>query len=366
MLNGKQNLIKLFEPYVSELEIKAATSTLNSKFWASGSGVNQVKNFEKSFTKYVGSRDCIAVNSGSAALHLSLSLFNIKNKEVLVPSLTFVSTVHSIIENGGKPIFIDIDPQTLCISCDEIRKKISKKTGAIITVHFGGIPSNINELHNIAKQYRIPIIEDAAHACGASYENAKIGSHSAAVCFSFHPVKNLAMLTGGAICINGPNYKQKRKILNAERWCGIENRKGYEYDIKRIGWNYYMNEVSAAIGLVQLKQLKKLNNIRKKIAKRYFKELNLEHKMPYSNNCSYHLYWIRVKNRSKFMKKMKSLGIETGIHYNPVHLMTFYYQKGIKLPITEKVGNEIVSVPIHPNLRKEDVDTVISSINRII
>jgi len=194
----------------------------------------------------------------------------------------------------------------------------------------------------------------------------KIGSHSATVCFSFHPVKNLAMPTGGAICLNGPNHSKKKKLLNAQRWCGIEDRKGHYYDVKRIGWNYYMNEISAAIGLEQLKHLDKLNNIRKKISKQYFKRLNLENKMPFSDQCSYHLYWIRVKNRTKFMNDMMSLGIETGIHYNPVHKMTFYKKFKAKLPLTEKIGKQIVSIPLHPNLTEEEVDFVISSINKII
>lgn len=358
-------MIRLFEPYVSKSEIAAAVCTLKSKFWASGSGINKVKQFETNFSRFLGSKACVAVNSGSAALHLALTLFDLKNQEVLVPSLTFVSTVHSIINNEAKPIFVDIDSSKLCISIDDIKKKITKKTRAIIPVHFGGMPCDLKNLREISYEFKIPIIEDAAHACGASFKHKKIGSHSEIVCFSFHPVKNLAMPNGGAICLNKKKSSNVKK-LKAGRWCGIEERIGYSYDVKRIGWNYYMNELSAAIGLVQLKKLNKLNNIRKRIAKRYSTEINLDKKMPFSNNCSYHLYWIRVKNRSKFMKKMKSLGIETGIHYNPIHLMTFYYQKGIKLPITEKVGNEIVSVPIHPNLRKEDVDTVISSINRII
>jgi perosamine synthetase len=358
-------MIKLFDPSISDDEINATTSILKSKFWASGSGINNVQNFEKSFGKYVGSKETIAVNSGSAALHLGLSLFNLKNKEVFVPSLTFVSTVHAILQNGGIPIFIDIDPITLSMNIDEIKKRISKKTGAIIAVHFGGMPINLKKLKKISLEYKIPIIEDAAHACGSKYDNKKIGSHSDLICFSFHPVKNLAMPSGGAICIN-KNSSKFKKILNSKRWCGITNRKNYYYDVDKMGWNYYMNEISASIGLVQLKKLDKLNKIRLKIAKQYFKELNVEFKMPFSKNCSYHLYWIRVKKRKEFINKMKLKGIETGIHYNPVHLMTFYKKYGRRLPITEKISKEIVSIPIHPNLTQNDVDRVVASINTII
>ena len=358
-------MIKLFDPSISDDEINATTSVLKSKFWASGSGINNVQNFEKSFGKYVGAKETVAVNSGSAALHLGLSLFNLKNKEVLVPSLTFVSTVHAILQNGGIPVFIDIDPITLSMNIDEIKKKISKKTEAIIAVHFGGMPINLKKLKKISLEYKIPIIEDAAHACGSKYDNKKIGSHSDLICFSFHPVKNLAMPSGGAICIN-KNSSKFKKILNSKRWCGITNRKNYYYDVDKMGWNYYMNEISASIGLVQLKKLDKLNKIRLKIAKQYFKELNVEFKMPFSKNCSYHLYWIRVKKRKEFINKMKLKGIETGIHYNPVHLMTFYKKYGRRLPITEKISKEIVSIPIHPNLTQNDVDRVVTSINNII
>jgi len=355
-------MIKLFEPHVTDKEIKAVVSTIKSKFWASGSGVNQVFEFEKQFKKYTNSKCCIAVNSGTAALHLSLSLFNIEKKEVLVPSLTFVSTVASIIQNGGKPVFVDIEPKTMCMDFQDVEKKISKNTAAIIPVHFAGYSCNMNKLKKIANRLNINIIEDAAHAAGTRYKNKIIGNSSDAVCFSFHPVKNLSMPTGGVICLNGKNIGKSEKLLKSLRWCGIENRRGTSYDIKRLGWNFYMNEISAAIGLVQLKKLNLLNKKRKKIAKRYHSELNVEHKMPYSNDCSYHYYWICIKERSKFMKKMKKLGIETGIHYKPVHQMTYFKTK-MRLPITEKTGKEIISIPTHPNLTEKNVDKIIASIN---
>ena len=358
----KRCLIKLFDPYISKTEVDVAANVIKSKFWASGSGINHVKKFEDAFCKYTQSKQCVSVSNGTAALHLALSLFDIKNKDVLVPSLTFVSSVSSIVHNGGTPVFVDIDSKTACVDLDDIKKKISQKTGAIVLVDFAGIPSNMKEIKKIAKEYDIPIIEDAAHSAGAIYDGKKIGSHADAVCFSFHPVKNLAMPTGGAICLNGKNTAQSKKILHSLRWCGIENRKGFDYDVGRLGWNYYMNEISAAIGLVQLKKLDKANKIRKNIAKRYFTELKIKNKMPYSNDYSYHFYWIRVKNRIKFMKKMSEKGIETGIHYNPVHLMT-YYRNNTKLPITEMISKEIVSIPTHPNLNEREIDHIIKSIN---
>jgi perosamine synthetase len=355
-------MIKLFDPHITAKEIESVTSIIKSKFWASGSGINNVQKFEQQFLKYTNSKSCVAVNNGTSALFLALSLFNINKKEVLVPSLTFVSTVSSIIQNGGKPVFVDVDPTTLCIDPNDIQKKISKNTAAIIPVHFAGFPANLLKIKKIIKNSNIKIIEDAAHAAGTSYNDKMIGGFSDAVCFSFHPVKNLAMPTGGAICLNKKNYKKHENLLKSLRWCGIENRKGTSYDVKQLGWNFYMNEISASIGLIQLKKLNQLNKKRKSIAKRYSSELNVVSKMPYSKNCSYHYYWICVKNRSKFMEKMKKLGIETGIHYKPVHKMTYFKSK-IVLPVTDKIEKSIVSIPTHPNLTNKHVDKIINSIN---
>ena len=354
--------IRLFEPSIGKDEENAIKCVLKSKLWASGAGTGKVLEFEKKFKKYINSKNCIAVNSGTAALNLALTICDIKNKEVILPSLTFVATANAIIMNGGKPIFVDIDPYTLNIDPEKIENHISKKTKAILPVHFGGLSCDLDKIHSLSKKYNLKIIEDAAHAAGAYYKNKKIGSHSNAICFSFHPIKNLAMPTGGLISINDKNHKKIRDILSAKRWCGITNRKGTNYDVKQIGNNYYMNEFSAAIGLVQLKKLDKLNSIRKKIVKRYYQEIKLDTKMQYSKNCSYHLYWILVKNRNEFRKKLSRYKIETGTHYKPVHTFSLYKSK-VKLKITESVGKCIVTIPCHPNLKENDVNKIIKSIN---
>ncbi len=355
--------IKLFDPIIDESEEKSIIKVLRSKHWASGSGSGNVEKFENQFNNYIGSKDSVAVNSGTSALNLALSLVDIKNKEVIVPSLTFVSTIHAIKLNGGKPIFVDVDEKDLCIDTDKIIKKITPKTKVILPVHFGGMPCNLNKIKKICKEYDLIQIEDAAHATGSTYENKKIGTHGTAVCFSFHPVKNLAMPTGGLISLNTKSSKKFKKILNSKRWCGILNRHDSLYDVKEMGWNYYMNEFSATIGITQLKKLDKLNKKRKKIAKLFSKEINLKEKMLFNENCSYHLYWIQVKNRNQFMKRMALAGIETGIHYKPVHTLSMYKNNN-HLPITEKAGEEIVSIPIHPNLSDNEVFKIINLVNK--
>jgi len=354
--------IKLFDPAIDEREIKKAVKTLMSGFWASGSGGGQVQEFEKNFKKFINSKSCVSVNSGTAALHLAAALCDIKGKEVILPSLSFVSTAHAIMYNGGIPVFVDVNPHTLCIDPEEIKKKISKKTRCIIPVHFGGMPADIKKIQKLSNS-NIMIIEDAAHACGSEFNGKKIGSHGDFVCFSFHPVKNLAMPTGGLISINNHNYKKITEDLKSKRWCGISNRKYTDYDVDKIGWNFYMNELSAAIGLVQLQKIKKMNNKRKSIAKIYDKELNVSKKIPFTSTCVYHLYWICVRDRNFFRKKLLEKGIETGTHYKPIHQMSLY-KKSVKLPLTEKIAKEIVTIPIHPNLTGSQIDYIVKTVNR--
>ena len=354
--------IKLFDPAIDEREIKKAVKTLMSGFWASGAGGGQVQEFEKNFKKFINSKSCVSVNSGTAALHLAAALCDIRGKEVILPSLSFVSTAHAIMYNGGIPVFVDVNPHTLCIDPEEIKKKISKKTRCIIPVHFGGMPADIKKIQKLSNS-NIMIIEDAAHACGSEFNGKKIGSHGDFVCFSFHPVKNLAMPTGGLISINSHNYKKITEDLKSKRWCGISNRKYADYDVDKIGWNFYMNELSAAIGLVQLQKIKKMNNKRKSIAKIYDKELNASKKIPFTSTCAYHLYWICVRDRKIFRKKLLEKGIETGTHYKPIHQMSLY-KKSVKLPLTEKIAKEIVTIPIHPNLTESQIDYIVKTANR--
>jgi dTDP-4-amino-4,6-dideoxygalactose transaminase len=360
-----KKMIKLFAPKFNNKEIIAATNALKSSRWASGDGKGTVLEFEEKFLDYIQAKECVAVDNGTAALHLALNLLDIKEKEVLVPSLTFVTTAHSVLYNGGIPVFVDVDPQTLCMDSKDMKKKITKKTKAVVPMHYGGFPCEMNEIEDISKENSLHIVEDAAHACGSKYQGKKIGAKNELVCFSFHPVKNLAMPKGGAITINSKNSAAMKNRLNSLRWCGIDKRKGAFYDVTSLGFNYYMAEISAAIGIEQLKKLDKSNKARLKIAKRYYSELDTLQKMPMNEDCSYHLYWIRVKNRKEFMRNMYEKGIEVGAHYNPVHLMSYYDHK-INLPVTEQVAKEVVTLPMHPNLTENDIDVIIKAANSFI
>lgn len=294
---------------------------------------------------------------------MALSEVNVPGKEVILPSLTFVSTAHAVLYNNGRIKFADIDPTTLCLDVDSAKKLITKHTKVLLPVHFGGMPADLKSLKELALEANSILIDDAAHAAGATSQGKKIGSIGSMSCFSFHPVKNLAMPTGGLIAINQKNFMDIRKRLLSRRWCGITDRQEVNYNVKELGWNFYMNEFSAAVGLAQLSRLDQLNKKRLQVAKRFNKELNVERKMPLSTECVYHFYWILVKNRKQFRKKMSKMGIETGTHYKPVHKMTMY-KTNAKLPTTEEIGQQIVTLPTHPNLTEENLTTIIGAVNK--
>jgi len=294
----------------------------------------------------------VAVSSGTAALHLALAALGVtRGKEVILPALSFVSTANAVLYMGARPIFADVNPETLCLDQAKVDEAITGRTACIIPVHFGGMPC-------ILKEKEIPIIEDAAHACGSYTGASRIGGkHGSAVCFSFNPIKNLAMPTGGAICINKERYG---KSLRSMRWCGITGREGPYYDVEHLGWNCYMNEISAAIGIEQLKRLDQMNQRRYEIAEVYHANLEF-HSMPLVKGCSYHLYWIRVKHRDQFIQRMNDADIEVGVHYRPIDQLSLYEKA--TLPATDRIAPELVSLPMHTGLTPHDLERIIKVAN---
>ena len=290
---------------------------LESNEWYSGTS-KTVERFERKLRDYLNCKHVVAVNSGTAALHLALSLF--KPQVMTTTAHSFVSTAQAIVMNGHTIKFKDQGPYN-------------------VPVHFGGMPSDISEA----------IVEDCAHAMGSKLKGDNIK------CFSFHAQKNLAMPNGGAIALYDDEHLEE---LKAKRWCGI--RQGETRDVVSEGYNYVMNNVSAVCGIEQLRTLDENNDRRRAIAKRYYEELDFV-RMPYDKDCSYHLYWIRVKNRDEFRAKMLENGIETGFHYPSIDRFSAFDDEF--LPRTHILSELIVTLPIHPNLKSEDLDRVIKSAN---
>ncbi|MBL7018891.1 MAG: DegT/DnrJ/EryC1/StrS family aminotransferase [Nitrosopumilus sp.] len=324
--------IRLFEPRINQRLKNEVIKVLESNEWYSGTS-KTVERFERKMKDYLNCKHVVAVNSGTAALHLSCSLF--EPTTVHTTALSFVSTANTPLLAGHDIIFNDIYRDTLNI--------YPNYDGISLLVHFGGYPINRDsEYHTI--------IEDCAHAMGSRLKSKNIK------CFSFHAQKNLAMPSGGAIALYDDEHVDE---LRAKRWCGIEQKDG-KRDVKGIGWNYVMNNVSAVCGIEQLRELDNHNAKRRYIAWWYNTELTME-RMPFNTDCSYHLYWIIVPNRDEFRAKMDKLGIETGFHYPSIDRFSAF--KEANIPTTHYVSDHIVTLPIHPNMTQSDLDRVIKSAN---
>ena len=329
-----------------------------------------MKKFEEEFNRYIGSLHAVAVNSGTSALYLAMRSIPCRGQRVIVPSLTFVSTAHAIIEAGATPVFVDVDESTFNICIDDLHDKLTHDTAAIVLLHFGGRPCDVRAVKEMAEGHDLYVVEDCAHACGATYQERKTGAIFDLGCFSFDPVKNLATFSGGAITINDPEIRRDK--IDSARWCGIDvrTRSGPKYDVIDLGWNYYMCEASAAMVLAQLPRLDDANRRRKEIARFYDQELGSLDSIitpPYSSDCVYHIYPIRVANhRDKFIQHMASRGIECGIHYaRAVHQFSFYARSTAgktSLPNTERIVNQLVSIPIYPSLSTEQLDSIVAAI----
>jgi perosamine synthetase len=379
-------MIQVFKPSMGQEELDALAEIFKTG-WI-GLGPKTVE-FETRFAEYVGAKYAIAVNSATAALHLAcLALELGPDDEVLVPTMTFVSTAHAPMYCGATTVFVDIDPDTLIIDLRDLEKKISPKTKAIIPVHYGGHACPMEEIWDIAKHHNLFVIEDAAHACGSEYKGIKIGGlpHSDFTCFSFQAVKNLPVGDGGMITTNRVEMVH---ILKKLRWCGIDKstwdrteeiiieqqsnirrfaKYGWYYEVHELGYKNHMNDIAAVIGLEQLKKLETHNQRRRQIVTKYndaFRGIPWIENIPereYSRS-SCHNYVIKTPYRDLLNIYLKDRAIATGVHYMPIHLQP-YYRKLFKttLPVAEHVWTQLLTLPLYPDMTDDDVDYIIDSI----
>jgi perosamine synthetase len=368
-------MIQLFKPFFGKEELEA----LREPFEAGWIGLGpKTAKFEKKFAEFIGVKYAVGVNSCTAALDLALKLLEIRHgDEVIVPTMTFVSTAHVVAYNLATPIFADVDEKTLAIDLEDVKRKITLRTKAIIPVHYSGRPCDMDALKKIVSN-KIAIIEDAAHACGAEYKGKKCGSLSDIGCFSFHAVKNLAMGDGGALTLNNKEMYERAKRM---RWLGIDRGtwdrtkvdKSYwwEYLVDEIGLKCHMNDIQATIGLVQLKKLESMNKRRREIVKMYNEGLKnidwIETPPEDTNNykSSWHIYCIKVSgvDRNDLSAYLEKNGIWTGVHYKPIHMYPCYGNKP-SLPVAERVFKKILSLPMHPGISDNDVKRIIETIKR--
>ncbi len=340
--------------------------------------------FEKAFSEYLGGGYAIAVANGTAALHLALASLGIKEgDEVILPSLTFIATANAVLYAGAKPVFADIaSEEDLNISPEEIEKKITEKTKAIMVMHYGGYPCEMKAILGIAKRHGLYVIEDAAHAPGAEYRGKKCGLVGDIGCFSFFSNKNLVTGEGGMVVTRNKAWADKVRRMRSHGMEALswDKYRGHlsSYDIQEVGYNYRTTEIQSALGLVQLKKLDRNNRKRKRLVEIYREGLQEvdEISIPFSKfrgNPSYHLFPILVApriNRNRVMERLKDFGIQTSVHYPPVHLFSLYrnqsgYKKG-DLPRTEEVSGRELTLPLHSVMKEEDVKQIVRKVKKMV
>ncbi|EMY69729.1 DegT/DnrJ/EryC1/StrS family aminotransferase [Leptospira vanthielii] len=369
-------LIRLSKSCLSESEKQAVLKVLDKEFLGMGA---ETQEFENLLGEYFG-RDTVCINTGTAALQLALQACGIgQGDEVLVQSLTYLASFQAISATGAKPISCDVEEEFCSIDIKDAERRITKNTKAIMPVHYGGQPGNLDAIYEFAKRYNLRIIEDAAHAFGTTYNSKKVGSFGDIVCFSFDGIKNITSGEGGCVVTSDKNVLNRISDL---RLLGVENdtnkrysgERSWEFDVTEQGWRYHMSNIMAAIGIEQLKRFPEMAQKRQSLAKLYDTLLR-EVKNVKIFNRNYdeivpHIYPIRlqnVRNRDELRKNLLERGIQTGLHYQPNHWLSFYKANGTQyLPVTDKIYSELLTLPLHYDLSEEDVRFVCTELGQLI
>jgi dTDP-4-amino-4,6-dideoxygalactose transaminase len=378
------NFIVFGSPVIEDEEIKEVVSSMKSGWLGTGPKVHQ---FENMFKEYKGTQYAMALHSCTAALHLSMLAIGIgPGDEVIVPTMTFASTANSVIHTGAKPVLVDCQKDTMNIDPEDIKRKITPNTKAIIPVHFAGRPCDMDAIMDIAKKYNLKVIEDCAHAIETEYKGKKAGTIGDIGCFSFYVTKNIVTGEGGMAITNNEEYTNKIKIMglhgmSRDAWKRFSD-KGYQhYQVVYAGFKYNMMDIQAAIGIHQLPRVDKYWMRRKEIWNRYaeaFRDLPVfTPKHPEGNTRhAYHLYTLLIDidkvniTRDDFLSTMTKNNIGVGVHYLALHLHPFYKDKyGYKngdFPNAEWISDRTVSIPLSPKLYDRDIEKIIKVISEIL
>jgi dTDP-4-amino-4,6-dideoxygalactose transaminase len=367
-------MITVFGSKVGNEEIKNVVSTMEQQWMGFGKTVNL---FEDAFSKKYDVPNFIMVDSGSNALYMAVSLLNLpKGSEVIVPSFTWVSCAQAVLIAGMKPVFCDVDLKTMNVSAETIAPKITSKTGAIMVVHYAGLPVDMDEL----KIFNLPIIEDAAHAVHSKYKGQHCGAIADVGIYSFDAVKNLTAGEGGGLASTNPELIERAKML---RYCGI-GKSGFDAAVsnakgKNRWWEYNISEpfikmlptnIAAGIALAQLEKIDELQETRKQIWDTYQTELEKLSWIirPVEANSgdthSYFTYCIRSPKRDELAQYLLDNGIYTTLRYHPLHMNGLYGQTDVKLHNCETLNEDCLSIPIHPRLTESEVDKIVEEIKR--
>jgi UDP-4-amino-4,6-dideoxy-N-acetyl-beta-L-altrosamine transaminase len=362
--------------FIDKKDIKAVESVLKGDWLTTGPKVDE---FENAIAKYIGCLHATVVNSGTSALDIAVQTLKIKKGlEIITTPFSFAATSNSIVYNNLVPVFADIEKNTRNIDPEDIKRKITNKTAAIIYVDYAGHPCDINKIKEIAYENDLYLIEDASHAIGSEFNNKKIGNYADMTIFSFHPVKNMTTGEGGAVVTDNNEFNKSLKIFRNH---GIDtdlherqSKKGYMYDIKELGRNYRITDFQCALGISQLKKLDSFITKRNELANLYKKLLEnvdfVETPSNWSNvKNSWHIYTILLKegiDRDDFFRYMKNNNIGVNVHYIPIYRFSYYKNNynidPLDYPITESVFKNIITLPLYPHLKTEYVEYICDKI----
>ncbi len=380
----RDSFLPFAQPLIGDEEIEEVSKVLRSGWLTIGP---KTQEFEENFKNYINAKNAVALNSCTGGLHASLLALGIKNgDQVITSTLTHTATAHVIAYVGAKPILADIEPVTYNIDVNDVRKKITKNTKAIIPVHYAGQPCDMHEIQKLAEEYDLAIVEDAAHAIGAEYDGKKIGSLGNPTSFSFYPMKNMTAAEGGMVTANDDKLAEKiRKLsyfgIDRATWKRYGKEGQWYYEVQYLGYRYYMTDIQAAIGLVQLKKLDGFNKKRREYAEYLTSRLSKleEIQTPVEKegrkHC-WHLYPIVLNtdllkiDRNKFIEALAAENIGTSVHFIPIHKHPYYTRtygyNDNDFPIANKVYNGLVSLPLYPKMAKADLEDVATAVEKIV
>jgi dTDP-4-amino-4,6-dideoxygalactose transaminase len=362
---------------LGEDEVQAVSDVIRSGWLTMGAKTFE---FERQFADYAGAAHAVAVSSCTAALHLALEAIGLaRGDEVLLPTTTFTATAEVVTYFGAKPVLVDIDPRTLNLDPVDAERRITPRTKAIIPVHFGGTPCDMNAILDLAARRNLRVIEDAAHALPSTYRGKRIGAMSEFTAFSFYATKTLTTGEGGMITTENADHAKRFQMMRLhgigrDAWKRYTAEGSWFYEVLEAGYKYNLTDLQAALGIVQLGKCDQMAQARAAVAARYnaafdsCKSVELPH-VPAECTTSWHLYVLRLHldrlriSRNRFIQELADRGVSTSVHFIPLHLHPLYQRlygyRGGELPIAEREYERSISLPIYPSMREEEVEQVI-------
>lgn len=363
---------------IDEDDINAVVDVLKSDYLTTGP---KIAEFEQAVASYTGAKYAVAISNGTSALHAACFAAGIgRGDEVITTPLTFAASANCVLYCGGTPVFADVDPYTYNIDPEDIRKKITDKTRAIIAVHLAGQPCDMDEIHSIAQEHNLIVIEDGAHALGSVYKGKKVGCLSDMTTFSFHPVKPITTGEGGMIMTdNGELYKRlvlfRSHGITRDESMMTRNEGPWFYQQLDLGYNYRITDIQCALGCSQMRKLDKFLKRRRELAERYnnaFIECDnivIPYQLP-DTQSGWHLYIVQVKNhdRKQVFETLRDKGIGVNVHYIPVYMHPYYQEHGyrdVHCANAEEIYSHIISLPLYPGLTDDQQDYVIDTLKQL-